>query len=277
MQRSASSSNCQIDFIPPALRVNDYNEIADVYGEAMGDDCAAITCDLLFRTVMPRLPTDHRLRHLDLACGSGAVLADVAARAGAEAFGVDLSIRQVENARARLLKARLPATVEVGNVLDCKLPVECDLVTMTLDALNHLRNPEDWEQLFERVYGVIRDGGIFWFDVNTPERLLNDWAYPEVILKERCTYVQCPIGEAVVGDVVRRSILMQIFTQQGLVVSKFCALIEQTALATEKILGMLHRAGFVAATIARQRSTAVEEHIFMKNRKFVCASKRGTH
>ena len=51
------------------------------------------------------------------------------------------------------------------------LPRGVDLAVCALDSLDYILNPEDCREAIRRVYRILNPGGIFIFDVNTPEKL----------------------------------------------------------------------------------------------------------
>jgi ubiquinone/menaquinone biosynthesis C-methylase UbiE len=51
------------------------------------------------------------------------------------------------------------------------LPRGVDLAVCALDSLDYITNPDDCREAIGRVYKVLNPGGMFIFDVNTPEKL----------------------------------------------------------------------------------------------------------
>ena len=50
-------------------------------------------------------------------------------------------------------------------------PRGVDLAVCALDSLDYITNPEDCKEAIRRVWKTLNPGGIFIFDVNTPEKL----------------------------------------------------------------------------------------------------------
>lgn len=161
----------------------------------------------------------------------------------------------------------------VGNVLAAPLPKGCDVVTMNLDAMNHLRNPADWWALLTRACESLKDGGIFLFDINTQYRLLNDWNYPEIIVKRNMTYVQLGSNPSKTGDFERRRLYMVVFLEEYRKITKHAVVVEQIAPSKERLFQELKNAGFSRVTERVWPDEIVRKHIFMKNRLFVTAEK----
>jgi SAM-dependent methyltransferase len=51
------------------------------------------------------------------------------------------------------------------------LPRGVDLAVCALDSLDYILDPNDCKEAIKRVYKALNPGGIFIFDVNTPEKL----------------------------------------------------------------------------------------------------------
>ena len=52
-----------------------------------------------------------------------------------------------------------------------RLPEPVDAVFCLLDSLNYVTEPEDVRRTFRRVLQALRPGGMFLFDINTPQKL----------------------------------------------------------------------------------------------------------
>ena len=262
---------CQLDYIPAQKEINSYDEIASVYDEVMGEDfCRMVSAPLLsvIRQSFRKVPV---LKCLDLACGTGSLIYQFSEALGAECYGIDLSKEQIGIAKQKQHKREV--RFEVGDVLKVKFPGDCNLVTMTLDALNHIGSPDDWSVLFAKVYRALKPGGIFIFDVNSRRRLLHDWSYPEVIIKRQLTYIQCALSPVETGQLVRRRILMQAFAERDSTIKRYSALIEQIALSKERIKQMLNSAGFFKVREILRSKELQRQHVFLKNRFFIASYK----
>jgi SAM-dependent methyltransferase len=105
---------------------------------------------------------------VDLGCGSG-IWAEQLCQAGYQVFGVDISAAMIRLARRRAPQARFTC----ASLLQVELP-PCDAVTSLGECVNFLFDPknsrEELVRLFGRVYGALRSGGMFIFDVAEPGR-----------------------------------------------------------------------------------------------------------
>ena len=108
---------------------------------------------------------------LDLACGTGSLTRELALR-GYELIGVDRSPEMLAEAAE---KNRGVAPVEP--MFLCQ-PMEkldlygtIDACVCCLDSVNYVTSPRRLAQAFQRVHLFLMPGGLFLFDVNSPEKL----------------------------------------------------------------------------------------------------------
>ncbi len=144
-----------------------YGALAQVYDSLMPAQAYpawADSCDALFR---PRgLKTV-----LDLACGTGR-LSWLLAEKGYEVIGADLSSDMLAEAMA----AGEGRSVPIRPMFICQAMEELDLygtvqaVVCSMDGMNYLE-PEALEEAVRRVRLFLEPGGVFFFDVHTPEKL----------------------------------------------------------------------------------------------------------
>ena len=97
---------------------------------------------------------------LDLACGTG-VLCEILRGEGIEASGMDFSSGMIDIARSRCPEI----SYEVADMITYRPERTFDLVTCTGDAVNHIPELSDVEQIFRNVYGYLSEGGYFIFDL----------------------------------------------------------------------------------------------------------------
>ena len=108
---------------------------------------------------------------LDLACGTGSLTRELALR-GYELIGVDRSPDMLAEAAE---KNRGAAPIEP--IFLCQSMEKLDLYgtvdacVCCLDSVNYITDPKKLARAFERVHLFLAPGGLFLFDVNSPEKL----------------------------------------------------------------------------------------------------------
>ena len=107
---------------------------------------------------------------VDLACGTGSVTA-ILAEQGLDVIGVDMSEEMLTVAMDKVMDLENPPRFICQKLQQLRLPRAVDLAVCALDSLDYVTDPKDCEEAIRRVYKVLNPGGIFIFDVNTPEKL----------------------------------------------------------------------------------------------------------
>lgn len=97
---------------------------------------------------------------MDLACGTG-VLCECLYKHGIKAAGMDFSEGMIVIAREN----NPEIAYEVADMITYCPGQQFDLVTCTGDALNHIMDLKDVEQIFKNVYAYVSEGGYFIFDL----------------------------------------------------------------------------------------------------------------
>ena len=107
-------------------------------------------------------------RIVDLACGTGNVSFELARR-GYRVTGVDVSPSMIETARRKLNEANgeLPLDFHCQDLRSLSLPERFDLALCLFDSLNYLLSEEDLAAAFRGVREIVREGGLFIFDMNS--------------------------------------------------------------------------------------------------------------
>ena len=112
----------------------------------------------------------HPRTAVDLACGTGTVSL-LLARQGLDVTGVDLSEEMLTMAQQKVEGLENPPRFVRQSLQQLSLPRGVDLAVCALDSLDYITNPQDCAEAIRRVYRALNPGGIFIFDVNTPEKL----------------------------------------------------------------------------------------------------------
>ena len=107
---------------------------------------------------------------MDLACGTGSV-ALLLAQKYQRVIGVDMSEEMLTVAFERAMEQDRIPTYICQKLQQLRIPRAVDMAVCALDGLDYILDPADCKEAIRRVYKSLNPGGIFIFDVNTPEKL----------------------------------------------------------------------------------------------------------
>ena len=107
---------------------------------------------------------------VDLACGTGSVT-KILARRGYDVTGVDMSEEMLTQAFEKVQDMEQPPRFICRKLQELYLPRGVDMAVCALDSLDYITDPADCAEAIRRTYKALNPGGIFIFDVNTPEKL----------------------------------------------------------------------------------------------------------
>lgn len=109
---------------------------------------------------------------VDLACGTGSLTWLLAAR-GYETIGVDLSEEMLAQARDKGGEefGGIPPLFLCQSMDKLDLYGTMDVCVSSLDSVNYVTRPGALRRAFDRVHTFLMPGGLFLFDVRTPEAL----------------------------------------------------------------------------------------------------------
>lgn len=148
--------------------MNAYGALAASYDRLTGDvdyeDFVAFAWKILNQEgLAPRTAAD-------LACGTGSATR-ILARRGLQVTAVDLSEDMLTEAMDKCDDLENLPTFVHQALQELHLPRAVDLAVCFLDSLDYILDPADCAEAIRRVYRALNPGGIFIFDVNTPEKL----------------------------------------------------------------------------------------------------------
>lgn len=108
---------------------------------------------------------------LDLACGTGSLTCELVRR-GYEMIGSDLSEEMLALAaeKARDVDGIPPIFLHQA-MEDLDLYGTIDACVCCLDSVNYVTRPKLLARAFQRVHTFLMPGGLFLFDINTPDKL----------------------------------------------------------------------------------------------------------
>jgi len=177
---------------------------------------------------------------LDLACGTGRLTRMFAAR-GYRMIGVDASGEMLAEAVAGggdILYLQ-------QDLIELDLYGTVDAALCTLDGLNYLP-PEELDKALRRVFLFLNPGGVFAFDLHTPEKLLG--LDGELFCDERDD-ILCIWRCSFDAEEEACHYAFDLFEKQGAHWLRSGETHVQYAYAAEKVRGMLEQVGFVGITI----------------------------
>ena len=104
---------------------------------------------------------------LDLCCGTGTLTCELARR-GYEMIAADASVDMLMQAREKSAELRCPPLFLCQDAAELDLYGTVDAAVCSLDGMNYIA-PEALSEVFRRLHLFIRPGGLFIFDIRTPD------------------------------------------------------------------------------------------------------------
>ena len=145
-----------------------YHELAKSYDRLTNDVDYEATVEF-YMQILDREGLKPRTV-VDLACGTGSVT-EILARKGYQVTGVDMSEEMLTEAMAKVMDMENPPRFVCQKLQELRLPRAVDMAVCALDSLDYITDPADCAEAIRRTYKALNPGGIFIFDVNTPEKL----------------------------------------------------------------------------------------------------------
>ena len=148
--------------------MNAYHALAASYDRLTNDvDYKAIVA--FYQQILDREGVCPRSA-ADLACGTGSVTLLLAEKYD-RVIGVDMSEEMLTVAFERAVEQGNMPQFVCQKLQQLSLPRGVDLAVCALDGIDYILDPADCSEAIRRVYKALNPGGIFIFDVNTPEKL----------------------------------------------------------------------------------------------------------
>ena len=205
----------------------------------------------------------------DLACGTGSATR-ILARRGYQVTAVDLSEEMLTEAMDKCADLeQLPVFVH-QNLARLRLPRAVDMAVCFLDSLDYILDPADCAAAIRQTYKALNPGGIFIFDVNTPEKLR---AMDGQVFLDEDDDVYCVWRGEFDEETNICSYGMDLFQRQGETWLRSFEEHREYAYSIGQLKGFLKDAGFTRIEVyADRRFTAPregEQRIWFKARKGV--------
>ena len=203
----------------------------------------------------------------DLACGTGSATRILAQR-GYGVTAVDLSEEMLTEAMDKCADLEvLPRFVHQG-LQALYLPRAVDMAVCFLDSLDYILDPDDCARAIRRTWKALNPGGIFIFDVNTPEKLRS--MDGQVFLDEDDDVYCVWRGEFDEGTNIC-TYGMDLFQRQGKVWHRSQEEHQEYAYSIDQLTGFLKEAGFTSIEVYADRlfcaPRAGEQRVWFKARK----------
>ena len=204
---------------------------------------------------------------VDLACGTGSVTA-ILARKGLQVIGVDMSEEMLTVASQKAGEEGLAPWFICQSLQQLRLPRAVDLAVCALDSLDYITDPDDCKEAIRRVCKYLNPGGIFIFDVNTPEKLR---AMDGQVFLDEDDDVYCVWRGEFDEETNICSYGMDLFQRKGKLWERSFEEHCEYAYSAEQLVGYLKAAGFTHIRVYGDRRMEPpvegEQRIYIKARK----------
>ena len=204
---------------------------------------------------------------VDLACGTGSVTA-ILARRGLQVIGVDMSEEMLTEASQKAFELDPAPWFICQSLQELRLPKAVDLAVCALDSLDYITDPADCKEAIRRTYKYLNPGGIFIFDVNTPEKLR---AMDGQVFLDEDDDVYCVWRGEFDEQTNICSYGMDLFQRNGNLWERSFEEHCEYAYSAEQLVGYLKDAGFTHIRVYGDRKMEApkegEQRIYIKARK----------
>ena len=242
-----------------------YKALAESYDRLTNDVDYAATVDF-YEQILAREGL-HPRTCVDLACGTGSVT-EILARKGYEVTGVDMSEEMLTVAASKVMDLERLPMFSCQRLEQLRLPRAVDMAVCALDSLDYILDPADCAEAIRRAYKALNPGGIFIFDVNTPEKLR---AVGGQVFLDEDDDVYCVWRGEFDEKTNICSYGMDLFQRQGAVWHRSFEEHQEYAYSQAQLTGFLKAAGFTHIEVYADRlfeaPRAGEQRIYFKARK----------
>lgn len=141
-----------------------YTNLAEWF-EYLNDDC---DYEQWSQSLTAKLAPFAPKAGLDIGCGAG-WFTRAFQKQGYQMTGMDISPEMLDKAQANALTAGVRSEYILGDIAKTKLPARFDFATAINDCVNYI--PKDkLQKAFKNVYGALKTGGVFLFDISSPRK-----------------------------------------------------------------------------------------------------------
>ena len=204
---------------------------------------------------------------VDLACGTGSVTA-ILARMGYPVLGIDMSEEMLTEAAMKTMDLEPMPRFVCQKLQELKLPRAVDMAVCALDSLDYITDPDDCKEAIRRIYKALNPGGIFIFDVNTPQKLR---AMDGQVFLDEDDDVYCVWRGEFDDETNVCTYWMDLFQRQGKVWNRSYEEHREYAYSEAQLRTFLKAAGFTRIEVFADRKFEApgegEQRIYFKARK----------
>jgi SAM-dependent methyltransferase len=190
------------------------------------------------------------------------------AQQGMQVTAVDLSAEMLCEAAQKAADMKNPPFFVCQPLQELRLSRGVDLAVCALDSLDYITDPAACAEAIRRVYRVLNPGGIFIFDVNTPQKLR---AMDGQVFLDEDDDVYCVWRGSFDEETNICSYGMDLFQREGEVWRRSFEEHQEYAYSEEQLRGYLEDAGFnsirVYADRLFEKPRATEQRIYFSARK----------
>ena len=245
--------------------MNAYHALAASYDRLTNDVDYEATVEF-YKQILEREGLKPRTV-LDLACGTGSVT-KILAEMGFSVTGVDMSEEMLTEAFMKVQDLPNPPRFICQKLQKLYVPRGVDLAVCALDSLDYITNPDDCAEAIRRTYKALNPGGIFIFDVNTPEKLR---AMDDQIFLDEDDDVYCVWRGEFDEDTNICTYAMDLFQRSGNVWQRSYEEHCEYAYSQQQLMTYLKAAGFTRIEVYGDRKFeapgAGEQRMYFKARK----------
>ena len=203
----------------------------------------------------------------DLACGTGSVT-EILAKMGYPVIGIDMSEEMLTEAAMKTMALEPMPRFVCQKLQELHLPKAVDMAVCALDSLDYITDPADCKEAIRRIYKALNPGGIFIFDVNTPEKLR---AMDGQVFLDEDDDVYCIWRGEFDEDSNICTYWMDLFQRQGNSWQRSYEELREYAYSQAQLRGYLKAAGFTRIEVYADREFCEprqgEQRVYFKARK----------
>ena len=175
------------------LNVAIYDLLARHYDAVTGDS----STETAFIDDIIKRGHGHAVKLLEVACGTGELIAALAGRY--QVSGLDISQSMLAVARKKLPEG---TPLYLADMSCFNLDVKFDAIICVYHGINHLLDFSAWESFFDCVYRHLNDGGVLIFDTYIASNLMAMTSVPDIAQQfgENYLHIRVRTNDEVVFD-----------------------------------------------------------------------------